>query len=253
MRDGKFKNIHQTCTCLLSVITLADELNDFVNIHNGDEKSINQVQTFLSLSQTVLRTSLNYLLTVFDINCEHFAKAQSLWTTVDQGHVVDAERIFKWGVAIELFENCFGIKAGLDLNDEFQSVVTVCEIDDVRDSVELFTGNAIFNFVDDLFGTDKVRKFGDGDSHFARGDAANSYACSCFEAATSCFVCLTNTVQAHDDTTGRKVWARNKSHQVVKCRLRVSKQMNRGLNDLDEVVWSHVGSHTNGNTTRTVD
>ena len=238
---------------MFGVITLSNKLNDFIDIHDGDQQTINKVKTFLALGQAVLRTALDNLFAVFDIHREHFSKTHGLWAAVDECHIVDAEGIFEGGVAIQLFKNSFGIKPRFDFNNQFQAVMAISQVNNVGDAVEFLTGNAILNFVDDFFRANKVRKLSDSDSHLAWGNAADGHAGTGLEAATTRFVCLTDTVQAHDDTTRRKIGAGNESHQVIQRCLGVTEQVDRSLNDLNEVVRSHIGGHTDGNTAGTVD
>ena len=187
-----------------------------------------------------------------DIDGEHLAQTHGLWATVDQGNVVNAEGVFQRGVAVELFQDGFRVETCLDFDHQLETVVAIREVDDVRNTVELFARDAIFDFVDDLFRTDQVGEFGNSDAHFARGDAANGDACTCLETATTGFIGFADTVQAHDHTTGGKIWSRHERHQVVQRCLGVPQEVNRGFNDLNQVVGSHVGGHTHCNTARTV-
>ena len=100
--------------------------------------------------------------------------------------------------------------------------MTICQINHIRNTVELFTRNTIFDLVDHLFRTDEIGQFSDGNAHFAWGNASHRDPGTSLETSTASFICFTDSVEAHDDAAGRKVWTRHERHQVIQCRVRVT-------------------------------
>ena len=85
--------------------------------------------------------------------------------------------IFHGSEFVELLENFLWLVTILNLNYDLGALLAIGEIDDVRDSKDLFGFNKIGDLLDNLLGADVVWEFRDDDALFARGDLLDN--CSC--------------------------------------------------------------------------
>src|SRR5690606_15346451 len=109
---AQIKYVHQTLECLFGVVTATDQLNDFINIEYGEKESLDQVQTILPLSQSVLRPPGHNVNPVIEKDLEHFLQAQCLRAAVDERNGVDTKGIFKRGEPVEMLKNSFWPEPG---------------------------------------------------------------------------------------------------------------------------------------------
>ncbi len=97
--------------CRGPVVTSANDLDHLVDVDNGNEETLDEVEAILPLAQAIAASPLGYLDAVVDKDLEQLPKAQSLGLTADQGNVVDGEALFERGEAVELLENELWVKA----------------------------------------------------------------------------------------------------------------------------------------------
>ena len=107
---------------------------------------------------------------VVEVDLEQLAEPERARLAVDQGDVVDAERVLHRREPVELLEHGLGVEAVLDLDDQPQAVVAVGEVVDVGDALQLLGLDQGLDLLDDPLGADDVRQFGDDDALAPRGD-----------------------------------------------------------------------------------
>ena len=64
---------------------------------------------------------------------KHFLERQRLGLALNQRNRIDAKRFFQGSVPVQQIQHLVRVKTRLDVNDETQSVVSVCEVRDVGD------------------------------------------------------------------------------------------------------------------------
>ena len=91
-----------------------------------------------------------------EVDLEHFLEAESAGLPVDEGHRIDGEGTLHRCLTEQLLKQCFWMYAVLDLDDQVQAFVTVGEVFDVGDALQLFGLHELLDCFDDLFGADVV-------------------------------------------------------------------------------------------------
>ena len=74
---------------------------------------------------------------VLDVDAEQFLEAERARLAVDQGDVVDAERLFHRREPVQLGEDRLGVEAGPDLDDQVQAAVAVGQVLEIGDAGDL--------------------------------------------------------------------------------------------------------------------
>ncbi len=99
---GERKNLFELLSRTGRVVRGANHLYDLVNIGDGNEEALHQVQPLGALSEAVLRSSGDYLNTVIEIHLKEIAESESHGLTFHQGNRVDGKTFLKRGQAIQL-------------------------------------------------------------------------------------------------------------------------------------------------------
>ena len=200
---GQIINLHQALASLCSFIRSANNLNNLVDIDDSHQQAFHQVQAIFALAQTVLSTATHYLNAVVRVDAQQIQQAKCLRLTIDQRHIIDAERIFKRSVLIQRSQHRVGIKTVLYLNNKAQPVLAIREILNIRDTHELLIINAVFNLLDDLFRANHVRQFGHHNATLASGHLFNADLRARLENTASGGIRILNTLGAHNDAARR--------------------------------------------------
>ena len=115
-----------------------------------------------------LRAAAYDVVAVVEEDRQHLLEAERARLAVDEGDVVDAERVLHRRLPVELLEQRLGDEAVLDLDHQPQAVGAVGEVLEVGDALELLALHQGLDPLDDLLGADAVGQLGDDDA-LARG------------------------------------------------------------------------------------
>src|SRR5690606_26901279 len=97
---------------------------------------------------------------VIEKDLEHFLQAQCLRAAVDERNGVDTKGIFKRGEPVEMLKNSFWPEPGLNTNNNFQAILPVREISDIRNSLNFLGIDTVANLFNHAFWADQVGEFG---------------------------------------------------------------------------------------------
>ena len=250
---GEVEDAFQGCLGSSRVVGSADDLNDLVDIGDGHQQALDQVQAASALNQTKFRPSRDDSDAVIQINLKEVFEPQRPRLTIDQGDRVDGEAFLEWGEAIELRQHGGGIETRLNSNHQAQPVVAIGEIGHIADAGELFAVDSVFNLVDDALGTDQIGELGDHQTGFPRPDVFDADTCPRFEATSAGFVGVRDPVRAHDGAATGQIGTRNKLLQVLGGGIGVLEEVTSRGDDFTQVVRRHVGGHTHSDTACSVD
>ena len=238
---------------LLRVVGGADDLDDLVDVEDRDEQTLYQVQTLLAPLQTVSAAAGDDLEPVTDVDAQHLLEAQRARLAIDQGDVVDAERVLQRSQPVELLEHGVRVEAGLDADRDAQSVVAVGEVGDVADALQLLRLHRIPDLLQQALGSHHVRQLGHDDAGTPRAERLDGGLAPHLEGAASVRVRVLDTVESHQDPAGGEVRSGDELHQLLGGRIRILEEVSGRRDHFDEVVRRHVGRHADGDPTRAVD
>src|SRR5690606_40979903 len=105
-----------------------DDLDDLVDVENRDEQALDQVQPLFSPSKSVSAAACDDLQPMADIDAQHLLETERPRLPLDEGDVVDAERVLQRREPVQLLEYRVRVEARLDADLHTQSVLTVGEI-----------------------------------------------------------------------------------------------------------------------------
>src|SRR6185437_5508495 len=250
---GQVENLAQALLGGGGVVAGADDLDDLVDVEQRDEDAVDQVQPVLPLAAAELAAAPDDVDAVLDVDAEQVLEAEGARLAVDEGDVVDAERLLHRRQPVQLGEDGLRVEAGPDLDDQVQAAVAVGEVLEVGDAGDLLRLDEVLDPGDDLFRADAVGQLGDDDAGLARVQLLDLGGGAGLEYAPAGLVGLPDAVEAGDVAAGRQVRARDVLHQLRERRVRVLQQVAGGGDDLGEVVRRHVGGHAHGDPGRAVD
>src|SRR5690606_3033092 len=228
------------------VVGGADELDDLVDVEDGDEQTLDEVEPRLFLGEPVLGAAPHDAGAEVEEDLQQLLEAHRPRLAIDEGDGVDAEVLLHGGQLVELLEDRLGVEAVLDLEDESQAVLAVGEVLDVGDALESLGLDGVADLVDDLLRPDEVGQFGDDDTHLACGDLLDPGRGPGAERAATAEVGVADAIQSDDLAATGQVRTGDVLHQVIEGAARVVEQVAGGADDLDEVVRRHVRRHADG-------
>src|ERR687897_51916 len=211
------------------------------------------MQPLLSFATAELGSTPDDLQAMGDEHLEQFLETHRPGLALDQGDVVDRERVLERSEPVELFEHGLRDESALELDDEPQSGVPVGVVLHVVDTLQFPAADQVRDPLPDPLRSDGVGQLGDDDALAPRGDVLDPSARPGAERTAAGLIRLPDTLEADDPASGRKVGSRDEAHEVVERGGRVGQQVPRGLDHLAEIVWRHVGGHADRDPGSSVD
>lgn len=240
---GQCEPLDQALLGLCGVLAGADQADHLVDVHQGGEQTLDQVQAVAPLAAPELAAPPHHVEPVVEVDLQQFLQTQRQRLAVDEGHVVDAEGLLHGGQLVELLQDRLRHEAVLDLDDQAQAVLAVGEVLDVGDALDLLGADQILDLGDDLLRTDREGQFGDDEALAAGRDRVDLHRGADLEGAPARGVRVPDAGQPDDPAAGGQVGARDVLHQGVQVRVRIADQMPGGGDHLAQVVRRHVRGH----------
>jgi len=253
LRLRQVEDRHQPLAGRGRVVAGPDHLDDLVDVQDGDEQPVDEVQPLLGLRAPVQAAATYDVEAVRDVDLEQVLEAERAGLAVDQRHVVDPEGLLERRQLVELVEDRLGVEAVLDLDDQPQAHGAVGVVVDGRDALQLLAADQLGDLLLDALGADTPRQLGDDDALAARGDVLDPRGRPGAEGPAAGLVGLADAVEADDLAAGGQVRAGDEAHQRVQVGLGVLEQVTCRGDDLDQVVRRHVGRHADCDAGRAVD
>ena len=104
---------------------------------------------------------------MIDKYLQEFFETKCLWLALDERYSVNCKGIFHWSELEELFKNIFWFKTVLKLDNDVGTCLTISEIYDVRDSLDLLRLSKVSDTFNNLFRADIKWELLDDDAHLA--------------------------------------------------------------------------------------
>ncbi len=250
---GEVEHLHQPGPRLRGVVRGTDDLDDLVDVEQRDDQAVDQVQALFTLAPPVLRPTPHDLQPVVHIDLQQLTQPERARLAVDEGDVVDAERLLHRRQPVELLQHRLGDEAVFDLDDQSQALVPVGEVFEVGDALELLAGHQLLDLGDHALGADVVGELGDDDALAPRRDLLDLALGAHAERATTGLVGVAHPLQPDDGAARRQVGAGDIFHQLVERGVRLLDQVAGGGHDLGQVVRRHIGGHADRDAARAVD
>ncbi len=214
---SEVKNFHQTSSCCRGVVTVADHLNYFIDVSNGNEQAINEMQTASCNFFAVTASSSDHVDSVINEHLDEMLEPHGDRLSVNERYSVDIKRVFHWREFKKLFQNRFGRKRTLTFDHKIKPGIPIGEVHDVGNTLEFLGYDQVFNPFDNPLRADVGGKLSDDDSPLPRADLVNFCARPNPKCALTRLVGITNAPKPNDYATCCEVWTRDKGHELIEC------------------------------------
>ena len=128
---GEIEDRHQAVLRLRGIVTGANQFDDFVDVDDGHEQAVHQVQSVSGLLPTEFTATTNDLASMGDELLQHVPQSQGLRLAIDESDRVDRDAVFEGGHPKELLQHRFGSNSALELDDQSKTGFSICQVDDV--------------------------------------------------------------------------------------------------------------------------
>ena len=246
------KNFHEPLTRLRGLIRRADNLNHLVNIDDGDQQALHQVQPVTALTQPELCAAAHHRQPVINVHMQQTKQPKGLRLAIHQRHIINTERILQRRVLIQGRQHRLRVKPVLHLNHQAHTLLPVRQINHIRDTGQLLRINAVLNLLNNLLRAHHVRQFRHHNALLAGAHLLNRNLRTSLERAAPTLIGVTDTAQTNDRAAAGQIRPRDELHNVFQRGIRVSNQVPGARNHLTQVMRRHIRGHTHRNTRRTV-
>ena len=189
---------------------------------------------------------------VADVALQRVGEVERARHAVDEGDHVDAEAGLQLRELVEVVEHHVGVGVALERDDQ-AGLATGRAVVDVADAVEVAAVDELLDAAGDRRAAGLVRQLGDDDLVAAALGLLDRRRGAHLDAAAAGAVGVHDAGAAEDAAAGREVGALDELHQVVGGGIGVVDEVDRGVDDLAEVVRRDVGGHADGDALAAVD
>ena len=235
------------------IVTGANELDNLVNVQDGDEESIDEVLALHGAPASMETASAYDVSTMIDEDGQQLVEAQGARLALDERHGINGEVVLQRRESMELLKHGLRIDGGRQLDHEAKAVIAVGQVDEIGDAAELLRGHQILDALHDALGADAQGEFRDDNAASTRGDLLDACGGADAEGSAPGGVGLADTVEAQDHAATGEVGTGDEANEVLECGLRVEHKMTRSGHNLTEVVRSHRCGHADGDSSGSID
>ena len=258
LEDGRALDVVQAKAVVhallgLGVVTRrADDVDDLVDVVDGDEKALEDVDPLLGLVEVVLGPARDDVDLVVDVVVQDLAEAQRARHSVDEGEVDDAEVGLQLRPLVEVVEHHLRDGTALEVDDDAHALA-VGLVAHVRDALDLLLVDRLGDLFLEKTLVDLVRDLGDNEALTPVLDLLDVDLRAHGDGAAAGLVGVLDAVGAHDGAARGEVRAGEHGHELLGGDLGIVDHHADGLGDLVEVVRRDVGRHADGDAVRAVD
>ncbi len=212
LRVGEGETLLELFASVHGVGRAADDAYHLVDVLRGYDETLEYVGALLSLAQLIFSAAYHHFVAVGHKLADEFLEVERAGTSVDEGHVVDAERGLHLGHLVELVEHHVGVGVALELDDDAHALVVALVVD-VGDAVEFLVGHEVGYVADELGLVDVIGYLGYDDIlvvvlGFDFGLGAYEHS------AAACLIGFLDSVVAVDGAAGGEVGGGDVFHQT---------------------------------------
>ena len=199
----------------LGIIRRANHLNDFIDVHHGEQQALHQMQPLKRLLPAEFTASADHHTTMVHPHLKHFLQSHGVRTAIDQRHIVDGEIVLQRRVLEQLRQHRVRIEPGFDFDDEARAVMPVSQIDGTGNAVQLTVLHTFGNTFQHTFRTHHERQFRHDDGLFASRHVFDMRHGTRGQRATTRLVRLADALAAHNHAAARPIRTRHVAHQLL--------------------------------------
>ena len=119
---GKLESLHQAITRRPHVRRRLDDLDDFVDVVEGDEQPFDDMSPGQRLFQPETAPPLDHFQLVIDVVVHHLGQVESARHSVDQRHLIHREALFELSPLEQLVQHHLRVRIPLQLEHEASAV-----------------------------------------------------------------------------------------------------------------------------------
>ena len=243
--------IHQISNCLIRSLCRTYDTDNFINIIGSNDQSFQDMSTLLCLTQIILCTTNNYLVTMFNKQTNQVFQVQQLRSSMYQSNIVHPERSLQSRHLEQLiqYDACIGITFHIDHDTHTLTVRLIVYIRNtfyllfVHQSSDTFNQlllvYVIRNLVYDNLVMSRMR------FDFRLGTHNHT--------STSGLISIAHPADTINISSGREIGSLDVVHQAVYINIIIINVSNTCIYHLRQIMSRHVGSHTHGNTRSTIN
>src|SRR4029453_9829412 len=248
---GERVALHQLGPGGVGRLGVADQVDDLVEVGEGDQQALEDVGPLLGLAQLVAGPADDNGDLVGDVVRQHLGQVEHPRDPVDQGQHDHAEAVRELGVLVELVEDDLGDGVAAALDDQAGAFL-VGLVGDVDDAVEAALADQVADADQQAVPRDLVGELGDDDALAAAVVLLDADLGPDPDGAAPGQQGVADPGGAHDRGAGGEVGALDPAEQVLAGQLGVIDQGDGGVDDLAQVVGRDLGRHADGDALRPV-
>ncbi|MND56575.1 hypothetical protein D3C80_476840 [compost metagenome] len=243
---------HQLLTGRCRIGCATDQLDDFVDIGDGDGETDQDVGAFARLAQQVFRAAADDFLTEGHEGAQHVEQRQLFRLAAVQRHHVAAERGLQRRVAVKLVEDDVSVCVTLQLDDDAVALA-VRFVTKVGNALDALVLDQLSHLFDHRCLVHLIGNFGDDDllavaaHRLDRGKAAHH------DRAAARLISRANTVLAENHCAGRKIRTGDDFHHLGQLDRRIINQRDTAVDDFRKIVRRDIGGHADSDAACAID
>ena len=231
----------------------ANDVDDLVDVVDGDEQALEDVHAGTGLIEVELGAAGHDVDLVVDVVVQHLAQRKRLGHAVDQRDVNRAERGLELRLLVQVVENDLGHGTLLEVDDDAHALLEVGLVAHVGDALDLLLVDRLGDLLLEQALVDLIGDLGHDEARTAALDLLHVHLGAHGDRAAARLVGFADALGAHDDAARGEVGAREHGHKVVDRRIGVVDHHAHGVGDLAEVMRRDVGGHADGDARAAVD
>ena len=245
LRVIQTKALVHAALCLGLGLGGADDVHDLVDVVDGDEQALLDVDVLQRLVEVKLGASGHHVDLVVDVVLQHLAQRERAGHTVHQGDVDGVEVGLQRRLLVEVVEHHLRNGALLEVDDNAHALA-VGLVAHVRDALDLLLVDRLGNLLLKKALVDGIGNLGNHQALAAVLDLLHMNLCTHGDTATAGLVGVADALGAHDDAARGEVGPGEHGHELVRGGVGVVDEHVDSCGHLAKVVGRHVGGHANG-------
>ena len=248
---AQLETLNELATGYFGVARAADELNNLVQMVEGNEQAFQDVGPLLGFGQLVLGAANDDFGAVLHKVVDELLQVQRHRAALHEAHVVHAKRTLQLRILVEVIKHHAGHGVALEVVHDAHAVA-VRLVAHIRNALNLLVVDERGGLLNHRRLVHHVGNLGDDDlllagfAGFKAGLGAHHYA------AATRFKRLFHALVAVDGAARRKIGGRHVLHEFSHRDVGVVEVGNNAVHDFRHVVRGHVGGHAHGNARRAV-
>ena len=243
---------HQGVARLVGVLRGADELDDFVDIGDGDGKTDQDVRAVARLAEQELGAPRHHVLAERDEGDQQILQVHHLRAPAVERHHVAAEARLQRREAIELVEHDVGHRFALEL-DHDAIAFAARFIAQVGDALDLLVAHEFGDALDHRRLVHLIGNFGDDDGFAFLADRLHLDLAAHHDGAAAGVIGRADAGAAENDAAGREIRTRHDRVERFDAERGIVDQRDGGVDHLAEIVRRDIGRHADRDAAGAVD